>query len=66
MLSYEPLRVTLKNKNRKRIDLLNILSSSTVAKLAHNQAVSLSTIESICRYLDCSIEEIVIYVKTDE
>lgn len=66
MLSYEPLRATLKNKNKKRIDLRNVLSSATVAKLGHNQSVSLSTIDLICQYLDCSIEDIVIYVKADD
>ena len=66
MLSYEPLKQTLKARKKKRIDLLENLSSSTVAKLAAGQPVSLSTIVTICRQLDCDIADIVVYIKDDE
>ncbi len=66
MLSYQPLRSTLRARNKKRTDLTNVLSSGTIAKLAKNKSVSLSTIDTICQYLDCKIEDVVIYVKNDE
>ena len=66
ILSYEPLKKTLKERNMKRIDLRKHLSTSTVAKMAAGQPVSLSTIVTICRQLDCDIADIVVYVKDNE
>ena len=66
ILSYEPLKKTLKERNMKRIDLRKHLSTATVAKLAAGQPVSLSTIVTICRQLDCDIADIVVYVKDNE
>lgn len=34
-------------------------SSATLAKMSKNEYVSLETIDSICQYLDCKIEEVI-------
>ena len=65
MLSYEPLKQTLKDRHMKRIDLRKHLSAPTVAKMAAGQPVSLSTIVTICRQLNCDIADIVVYIKDE-
>lgn len=35
------------------------ISANTLAKLSHNEMVSMDVIVRICRYLDCSIDEII-------
>lgn len=34
-------------------------SSSTLAKMSKGEYVSLETIDSICQYLDCKVEEVI-------
>ena len=34
-------------------------SSSTLAKMSKNEYVSLETIDNICMFLDCRIEEVI-------
>lgn len=35
------------------------LSSSTVAKLSKNEYVSLETVDNICQYFECKIEDVI-------
>lgn len=67
MISYNPLWVTLINKNMKKTDLISLLglSSATVSKMSKGEYVSLNVIEKICLTLDCNIEDIV-EIKKDE
>lgn len=53
MLVYTKLWLLLEEKGMKRTDLLNIMSSATLAKLGKNEAVSSTIIEKICEYLNC-------------
>ncbi|EGT4601209.1 Cro/Cl family transcriptional regulator [Clostridioides difficile] len=61
MISYNPLWVTLINKNMKKTDLISLLglSSATVSKMSKGEYVALNVIEKICLALDCNIEDIV-------
>lgn len=61
MISYEPLKKSLKelNRNLNEMRLKGILNSRTIAKINRNEPVSLSTVESICLYLDLPIEKVV-------
>lgn len=61
MISYDPLFATLEEKNGKLIDLINagVVSKPTAAKFRKGQTVQLSTIASICRYLNVPIEKVV-------
>ncbi|OYD08578.1 helix-turn-helix domain-containing protein [Paludifilum halophilum] len=61
MISYEPLFNTLEEKDAKLIDLLNanLFSSRTAAKFRKGESVQLSTIETLCKYLDAPIEKVV-------
>lgn len=64
-ISYNGLWKTLIDRGMNKGDLCKItgLSSSTVAKMTNNESVKLSVIERICKELDCSIADIVEYVK---
>ena len=63
MISYVKLWFLLKERGMKRTDLLEVISSATLAKLGKNEMVSLSVIEKICDYLDCQPGDILENVK---
>ena len=66
MISYVKLWFLLKERGMKRTDLLEVISSATLAKLGKNEMVSLSVIEKICDYLDCQPGDILENVKKDK
>lgn len=61
MISYQPLYHTLINKNMKLDQLRKdgIISSITIAKFKKNESITLTTVDKICQYLKCNIEDIV-------
>ena len=65
MISYEPLWNTLKKKNRSTyyISHNGFLSRSIIHKLKHNEVVTTKTIDTLCNILDCSVEDVMIYIK---
>lgn len=67
-ISYNGLWKLLIDKNLKKVDLIERLeiSSSTIAKMTKNDAVSLRVLEKICRELDCDFGDIIHYVKEEE
>ena len=67
-ISYNGLWKLLIDKNLKKVDLIERLeiSSSTIAKMTKNEAVSLRVTEKICRELDCDFGDIIHYVKDEE
>lgn len=66
-ISYNGLWKLLIDKNLKKVDLIERLeiSSSTIAKMTKNEAVSLRVLEKICRELDCDFGDIIHYVKEE-
>lgn len=61
MISYLPMNVTLAKHDIKRTKMAEDLGISppTLAKFNKNKSVNLQTLEKICIYLDCRIEDIV-------
>ena len=61
MISYDPLWKLLIDKNMTKTELREKVgfSTNTLAKLSKNESVTLSTLEKICLYLGCKIENIV-------
>lgn len=53
MIGYYKLFDVLNRKGMKKSDLRQVLSSSTVAKLAKNEYISGEAIEKICMFLHC-------------
>ena len=65
MISYEPFYQTLKKKNISTYKLINQfeVSRSLLDRLKHNKPISTVTINDLCTFLDCKVENILIFVK---
>lgn len=65
MFSYKPLMRQLLErditKKKLREDLG--LSSATMVKFNKNEFVSMDTLNSLCNYFDCEIEDIIKHIK---
>lgn len=61
MISYLPMNVMLARRDIRRTKMAEDLNISppTLAKFKKNEYVNLQTLEKICIYLDCGIEDIV-------
>lgn len=61
MINYRPLfRLLLeRDMTKTQLRLAVGFSSTTLAKMSKGESVSLSTIENICKYLNCKIEDII-------
>ena len=67
MISYAPFYKTLKAKNVSTYKLINTfgVSRSLLDRLKHNKPISTVTINDLCTFLQCSVEEILEYVKDE-
>ena len=67
MISYEPFWETLRSSAESTYTLINKhhISSSTIDKLRKNKPLNTTTINDICRILDCPVEKILKYVPSD-
>ena len=65
MISYEPLYKTMKEKNVSTYKLINEfgVSRSLLDRLKHNKPISTVTIDDLCSFLDCNVENILVYIK---
>lgn len=63
MIVYDPFWKTLKAKKISTYVLINKyrISSSTIARLRHNKPVSTTTIDDLCKFLDCKVSDILEY-----
>lgn len=68
MIYYDPFWKTLKNSNESTYTLINKhhISSSTIDRLRKNQAITTTTMNDLCRVLNCKVEDIAIYISSDE
>ena len=68
MISYEPLYKTLKEKNISTYKLVNTynISRSLLNRLKHNKPISTVTLNDLCRFLDCRVEDILVYVEEED
>lgn len=67
MIDYSPFWKTLEKSNENWYTLTNKhhLSHSTLHRLKHGQDVSMKTINDLCRILDCRIEDIAVYIPSE-
>ena len=65
MISYEPLYKTMKEKGITTYKLINTfhISRSLLDRLKHNKPISTVTLNDLCTFLDCKVEDILVYVK---
>lgn len=59
MISYKPLRVLLAQKDMKMTDLNKILPTSVTSKFNKDAPVNITTIDKICQFLNCSIQDVI-------
>ena len=65
MISFQPLFIALIKKNMTKTDLRKVVgfSTATLAKMSKNEYVSMEVIDSICKYLDVQVEDVIEYIK---
>ena len=68
MIVYTPFWQTLKQSKESTYTLINKyhISSSTIDKLRKNKPVNSTTVNDLCRILQCSVSEIMEYLPSDE
>ena len=68
MITFDPLWVTLKEKNISKYKLINTygLSRGTLNSLMHNQNVTMNTLNWLCQILQCDITKIIRYTPDEE
>lgn len=67
-VSYKRLWKLLidRDMSKKQLEINAHLSSSTIAKMNKSNSVTITTLERICRVLDCKIEDVVEFVPDEE
>ena len=67
MIVYSPFWKTLKESSESTYTLItkHHISSSTIDKLRKNKPVNTTTLNDLCRILNCQIQDIAIYVPSD-
>ncbi len=67
MISYAPFWKTIKAKGFSTYKLINDyeISNSTIQRLRENKGITTTTIDDLCKILDCRVEDIVEYIKED-
>ena len=67
MITYRPFYKTLKEKNMSTYKLIKDfgVSRSLLDRLRHNKPVSTVTLNDLCSYLNCRLEDIAEYVKDE-
>ena len=67
MIDYSPFWNTLRKSSETTYTLINRhhISSSTIDKLRKNKPLNTTTINDLCRILDCQIQDIAQYIPSD-
>ncbi len=65
MISYKPFYETLKIKKISTYKLINEfgISRSLIDRLKHDKPISTVTLNDLCRFLDCKVEDIIVYIE---
>ena len=68
MIDYSPFWETLEKSDENWYTLTkkHHLSHSTLHRLKHGQDISMKTVNDLCRILNCRIEDIAVYVPSEE
>lgn len=68
MISYKPFWNTLRASSESTYTLIKNyhISSSTIDKLRKNKPLNTTTVNDLCRILNCRIEQIMEYIPSDE
>ena len=68
MIDYSPFWDTLRASEESTYTLIKKyhISSSTIDKLRKNKPLNTTTINDLCRILDCPVEKVMKYVPSEE
>ena len=68
MIRFDKLWVTMENKNVTTYQLREHcgIDSKTIRRLKANENMETKTLNKLCTYLDCSLEDIAEFVKETE
>ena len=68
MIDYSPFWNTLKHSKESTYTLINTyrISSSTIDKLRKNKPLNTTTLNDLCRILNCDVQNICHYIPCDE
>ena len=63
MISYEPLYLTMKEKNITTYKLIHQygISRSLLDRLKHNKPISTVTLNDLCSILHCRVEDVLLF-----
>lgn len=66
-ISYKKLWKVLIDRNMNKTQLKNKagISTNAIAKLGRNEAVSMETMDKICRALDCNIGDVMDFISDE-
>ena len=64
MIRYDPFWETLKRKNISQYKLIHDhgVDNAQLQRMRDNAVIKTSTIDNLCRILDCTVDEIMVYV----
>ncbi len=67
MISYAPFWDTLKASSESTYTLIKVhhLSSSTIDKLRKDKPLNTTTVNDLCRILNCNVSDIMTYIPSD-
>ena len=68
MICYTPFWETLKKSPESTYTLINKhrISSSTIDKLRKNKPLNTTTVNDLCRILQCRVEDVMIYIPSED
>lgn len=68
MIGYAPFWKTLSESQESTYTLIknHHISSSTIDKLRKNKPVNVTTINDLCRILECSVSDVMEYIPSPE
>ena len=68
MISYKPLYETLKQRGISTYRLINEygVSRSLLDRLKHNKPISTVTLNDLCTFLSCRVEDILLYIPDEK
>ena len=63
MINYDPFWKTLKRSSKKTYTLINNhhISSATIDKLRKNKPLTTTTLNDLCRILQCTLDQVAQY-----
>lgn len=63
MISYQPFFNTIKHKSISTYELIlrHNISANTIQRIRKGKNISLSTVDKLCRILNCQISDICLY-----